>query len=330
MASGSKSAVVAALIGNSLLTAIKFGAFMVSGSGAMFSETMHSAADCANQFLLFIGIRSSERKADELFPYGYGGDRYLFSLLSAVGIFVLGCGVTLYHAVHSFLHPEPIEASWIPFVVLGIAFLVDGMVLGAALRAVWKKKGNMSLFGFLRTTSDPTIAAVLLEDGVACLGVIIAATAIALSRWTGSPMWDSLGALLVGGMMGGIAIWLGIKNRTLLLGPAIPKQTHEEIVAFLEARPSIKRVRTSKSRIVGAEKFRFMAEVDFDGSFFGRKLGHMVTDNVDSLADPTAHEAFAEKFGAELMEALGDEVDAIEKDLSERWPDVEHIALEAD
>jgi zinc transporter 9 len=330
VASGSKGAVVGALIGNSLLTVIKFAAFLMSGSGALFSETMHSAADCANQALLFVGIRSSERQPDELFPYGYGGDRYLFSLLSAVGIFVLGCGVTVYHAVHGLLHPEPIEASWLPYVVLTIAFFVDGLVLFGALRAVSKKKGDKSLVQFLRTTSDPTIAAVLLEDGVACLGVIIAGSAIAASEFTGDPVWDSIGGLLVGLMMGGIAIWLGIKNRTLLLGPAIPRETRAEIIAFLESRPSILRVRTAKSRIVGAERFRFMAEVDFDGAYLGRKLRTMVSERADGLSDEATHERFAAEFGERLVDMLAEEVDDIERAMAKKFPDVAHLDLEAD
>ncbi|MCA9682980.1 MAG: cation transporter, partial [Myxococcales bacterium] len=138
----SKGAVVGALIGNSVLTAIKFAAFFFSGSGAMFSEAVHSAADAANQALLFVGIRSSERPADNLFHYGYGTDRYLFSLLSAVGIFVFGCGVTVYHGIHGAMHPSVVEPGIMSYVVLALSFCIDGFVMLSALRAIWAKKGS--------------------------------------------------------------------------------------------------------------------------------------------------------------------------------------------
>ena len=106
MAGSGKSAVLQALIGNGILTVIKFVAFVMSGSGAMMSEAVHSFADTANQALLFIGVKRSMRPADETFAYGYGADRFVFALMSAMGIFILGCGVTIYHGVHSLLHHQ--------------------------------------------------------------------------------------------------------------------------------------------------------------------------------------------------------------------------------
>ena len=129
MAATGKGAVVAAVFGNGILTVIKFIAFAMSGSGSMFSEGMHSLADTANQALLFVGIKSSERPADAMFPYGYGRDRYFFSLMSAVGVFVLGCGITLYHGVHMLLEPTLVTDITIPIAVLCVSFLVDGLVL---------------------------------------------------------------------------------------------------------------------------------------------------------------------------------------------------------
>src|SRR5262245_52952478 len=103
--SGSKGAVVAAIVVNVFVTAIKFTAFAYSGAGSMLSAAMHTLADAGNQFLLFLGIKRSERPADTRFHYGYGNERFLFALLSAAGIFVLGCGVTVYHGVHSLIDP---------------------------------------------------------------------------------------------------------------------------------------------------------------------------------------------------------------------------------
>ena len=142
MAASGRGAVIAALVGNSFLTVIKFVAFAYSGSGAMMSEAIHSLADTGNQSLLYLGVRRSEKQADTMFHYGYGAERFLFALLSAVGIFILGCGVTIYHGIHTLIHPPDLTVSWIIFAVLGVSFLLDGAVLLVAIRAISVEKGD--------------------------------------------------------------------------------------------------------------------------------------------------------------------------------------------
>ena len=224
MASSSTSAVVTALIGNSIVAVLKFGAFFVTGSGAMLSEAFHTLADVFNQGLLYLGIRRSERPADAIFAYGYGGERYFFALLSAVGIFILGCGVTIYHGIHSLLHPPELQFSIWVFVVLGISFAIDGWVFLKALRIVREQMGERDLSSFLKSNTDPTAVAVLLEDLAACIGVLIALFAIGLSQWTENPVWDSIGSIVIGVMMGMIAVWLGYQNRLLVLGRRIRRK----------------------------------------------------------------------------------------------------------
>jgi zinc transporter 9 len=330
MAASSKSAVLGAVVANTFLTIVKIIAFFFSGSGAMFSEAVHSGADAGNQFLLFLGIRSSERPADATFHYGYGGDRYLYSLLSAVGIFVFGCGITVYHAIHGLLHPVDVEPSMLGYAVLGLSFLVDSAVLIAALRVVWGQKGDKGLFEFLRTTSDPTIAAVLLEDAVATSGVLVAGLAILLTEVTGDPMYDSIGALIVGLMLGFIALWLALKNRRLLLGPKIPDYVHEGVMAYLRARPGVRRIREPKTRVVGAGQYHFGAEIDFDGAYFGRKQVEMVVERAATLTSDANCEAFAGEFGDRIVDAVASEIDAIEDELRKLYPELQHVDIEAD
>lgn len=319
-----------AVVGNGALTIIKFAAFAFSGSGAIFSEAIHSLADTSNQALLFLGIRRSERPADAIFHYGYGADRYLYSLLSAVGIFVLGCGVTVYHGVHGLISPSSLEPSWLPFAILAISFIVEFYVLVAAARVVWTVKGDQSLTSYLRTTTDPTVAAVLLEDTVACVGVLVAALGIGLSYWTGNSMYDSLGAITIGLMLGAVAVWLGITNRRLLLGPAIPKQTEADIVTFLEGHPAVMRVRKVRTRIVGADNFRLQAQLDFDGRYLGERLSSLVDERASKLDGEEQRMDFARDFGEQLLDELAREVDRMEEQLVARFPRLKYVDLEAD
>jgi zinc transporter 9 len=326
--SGSKGAVLAALCVNSVLTVLKFIAFAISGSGSMFAEAMHTLADAGNQALLFIGIKRSERPPNEMFTYGFGGERFLFALLSAVGIFVLGCGVTVYHGISTLLDPHPLEIGWFDFVVLGLGFVLDGFVLWKAASAINKQRGDKPFLQFLRTTDDPTIAAVLLEDGVACIGILIALGGILLSQATGSPVFDSIGSIFIGALLGLIAVWLGYKNRSLILGQAIPREVQTLAVAFLEEQASVSRVRAIQSRILGADSYKLKAEIDWNGEWFGEQHADWVTQNRE-LAE-TDPKAFAAKFGERVTEAIAREVDRVEKELKTRIPELHFLDFEGD
>ena len=328
MASSGKGAVFFAVIGNSVLTVIKFFAFWVSGSGAMLSEAIHSAADSGNQALLYLGVQRSQKPADERYQYGYGGDRFFYALMSAVGIFVLGCGVTVYHGIHTLLHPPTLKFSWLTIVVLAIALLVDGAVFFAAAREVNRKKGERTFFQYVRTSTDPTLIAVLFEDFIASIGVIIALVGIGLSHITQSAVYDSLASIAIGLLLGLMAVWLGLRNRELLLGPAIPKHIQKDIYEYLSSQPSVREVRLVRTRIVGAERFRLAVEIDYNGEFFGERQLDLL--NPEQLKTEAGRADVARQFGHRVVEALGDEVDRFEKELGERYPQLRNIDIEVD
>ena len=330
-AGGSTTAVVMALVGNSFLTVLKFVTFLFSGSGAMLSESVHSLADTANQALLYIGIRKSERPANAMFHYGFGGERFFYALMSAVGIFVLGCGISAYHGIHTLLHPPELSVGWSTWVVLAIALVVDGVVMGKAIQAVNSMRGDEPFMSFIRTTSDPTVTAVLLEDGVACLGVLVAALGIFLSMQTGNPVYDSLATLSIAAMLGFVAIWLGYKNRILILGPAIPPEVEEATVRFLEEQESIDRVHMVKSRVVGAGQFRFKAEVDWNGRALAAREEEWALEKLAAAGDdPEAQRALLHDLGERITDSVGREVDRIERELAERHPELTYVDLESD
>ncbi|ACY16990.1 cation diffusion facilitator family transporter [Haliangium ochraceum] len=340
MAAGGKSAVFLALIGNGLLTVIKFGAFLLSRSPAMLSEAIHSFADTANQWLLYLGIRRSERPADDAYHWGYGGERFLFALISAAGIFVLGCGVTVYHGIHSLLDPPEVTTSWVSFAVLGIALVVDGFVFLAAVREVSRQKGERSFMEFVRTSSDPTLLAVLFEDAVATLGVLVALAGIGLGYLTGSPVFDAIASIIIGLLLGMVAIWLAVRNRQLILGPAIPDDVAQGILAYLDEQPSIETVRRVRTRIVGSDRFAFSAEIDYDGNYLGKLQAGWLAERLFELsAGPSEQpddvrsaqlESCAQAFGERLLDALAGEIDRIEAELRARYPRLAFVDLESD
>ncbi len=319
-----------ALLGNGFITIIKFVAFLLSGSGALLSEAIHSFADTSNQFLLLVGIRRSNRPADERYNYGYGVDRYLYALFSAMGIFVLGCGVTVYHGVAGLFHPPDLSINWIVYAVLGVSFVIEGTVLLTAVREVNHSRGDKSFGEFVRSSPDPTVLAVLFEDTVACIGVIVALSGILIAKATGNPVWDSIASIVIGGLLGVVAIWLGWRNRQLILGPAILPEMRREIIAYLEAQPSVDRVRLVRTRIAAADRFTIAAELDYNGRYLASQQREWVEANAARLEDDAEREQFLEDFGEVLLDALGREVDRIEAELFERYPRLRNVTLESD
>lgn len=330
MAGGGKGAVFMAILGNGVLTILKIVAFTITGSGAMLSEAVHSGADTANQGLLYFGMRRSLRPADSRFHYGYGADRYIFALMSAMGIFILGCGVTVYHGIHSLFHPPDLVFSWISFAVLGAAVVIDGYVLLLAVREVNTGRGKKGFLEFVKTSTDPTLLAVLFEDFIATLGALVAMAGIALSLYTRNPVYDSATSIIIGAMLGLMAIWLGWRNRELILGPAIPEELQKGVLEYLQEQPSVDSVRAFRTRVVAANSFRIAADIDYDGSYLGTQHADWLQERASAVSDASEWPAVASEFGERLMTGLGDEVDRVEAELRVKFPRLHHIDMEAD
>jgi zinc transporter 9 len=232
MAHGSRTAVITAIISNSIVTVIKFIAAMISGSAAMMNESVHSLMDTLNQGFLLIGLREGDRPADDLYAFGHGQKKYLWNLWSAIGLFSIGSGLGLSHAWHSWhdlgtaVASEPalfmgltLNPLWINLTVLAIAFLLEGYSFLVALKAYLIKMhnaGKSNPFSYLLEADDPTLVAVVLEDSVAMLGLAFAALGVGLTAITGNGIWDVSFSALIAIMLGMIAFYLGYTNMRFL------------------------------------------------------------------------------------------------------------------
>ena len=219
MASNSTKSVIVGLSANSLVSVAKFIGFSVSGSGAMLSEAIHSVADTANQALLLLGLKRSERGPDETHPEGYGRERFFWGLVSALGIFFLGAGVTLWHGVHAVLHPVPSSHGWVTWAVLVFAFLLEGGALAVATRGLYSdaRTAGIGALQYFKEGRDPTLIAILAEDGAAVLGLLLALAGIGLEALTGAPLWDAIATLAIGVLLAAVAIFLVRANRIFLV-----------------------------------------------------------------------------------------------------------------
>jgi zinc transporter 9 len=334
MASGSTKAVYSAIAANSFVAVAKFGAFLFTGSGAMLSEAIHSVADVGNQSLLAVGIHRSKAAPDEEHPYGYERAQFTWALISAVGIFFLGCGVTLAHGIHSAMHPEPPGELGLAFVILAVSGVVEGWSYWMAHKAVRDsaRESGMSFMEYVRDGPDPMGVAVLIEDSAAVLGIVIAAVALFVADLTGNGLYDALGSIVVGLLLGALAIFLVRKNKKLLMDRAMEPEARRELVELIANDPAVEGIDDVKATILGASSARFKAEVDFDGREVARRaLDELDLDEVwAGIHSKEELQDWLIDFGETVLDQLDVEEQRIEDRMREAQPGLKHIDLEAD
>ncbi len=332
-AGGGSKAVLMALTGNVFLTIIKFFAYFLSGSGAMLAEAIHSAADAGNQGLLYMGIKKSQKGPSELHHFGYGKDRYLWALVSAAGIFFLGCGVSVTHGIHSLLNPGHHEAvGWVVVIVLAISFVVDAAVLFTAIKVLNKGRAGRPWVEYLRSTEDTATLAVLFEDGAACLGVIFAAVGIGASELLHIAWADAAAAIAIGLLLGVIAIYLGAQNRAYLLDRAVSADIQARVLGVIRSGKSVEHIDRVQTRIVGAELFSFTAEVSFDGKILSDRIQQKmdIEQAFEELKSPEDLDRLLDQHAKVVVDELGEEIDRIESEVRKQVPSAQFIQLEVD
>lgn len=321
--------VLAALLGNFLIMCLKFVGFAFSGSGAMFSEAIHSFADTANQSFLMIGLKRSRKKADDKTAYGYGRERFFWALISACGIFFIGAGVTINNGLQSFLSARVIEITPLLFIILAVSLIAETSTLALAIRDLRLDQKKVKLRQLLKN-GDPMTVAVFYEDSVAVIGVIIAFISIYLTEITGNIFWDGLGSIFIGSLLGIVAIILINKNRLYLIGKKMPKALEEEIIDILESEPTIEKVLDFKSTTLDVDKYLIKCEVEFNSSILLKEIyKEGFSEEYDNIKDD--YEEF-KKFIVDhtdrVPRLIGKKIDEIEKRIHLAIPEVKHIDME--
>jgi cation diffusion facilitator family transporter len=214
----SKTAIIAALAANLGIAAIKFVAAWFTGSSAMLSEGIHSLVDTANEWLLLLGLRASQQPASEHRPFGYGRELYFWSFMVAVFIFAIGGGLSLYEGYEHLRRPAPLgDPTW-NYVVLGLAFCLDGASFLVARRTFNAQRGKRPFWAAFRASKDPSIFVVLFEDASDLLGLLIAFLGVFLSHWLRQPALDGVASVLIGLLLLVVAGLLLRETKSLLLG----------------------------------------------------------------------------------------------------------------
>jgi len=332
-ADSSMKGVKMALAGNLIITGAKFASWKYSGSSAMLSEAIHSLVDSGNQALLLIGLRSARLSPDKSHQYGYGKAIYFWSLVSALGTFWLGAGVSLRNSIEDLFYPSvQLETLGMDvWGVLGLSICIDGYVFWKTLEVLRQSqpKGK-TLWEHLCSVRDPTRLAILLEDGAACIGVTMAIAGIGLSKLTGSPVYDSTASVGISLLLAGMGTILARLNEKYLIGHSVEPEITKGINELLLAQPSITNISFVQSQWISPYTFAYKAEVDFDGTYLAARLLDRYEKefrNADLEKDLNVLLAW---YAEDVMRVVEQEVRRVEAHIREQYPAAAFIELEPD
>lgn len=259
----SKLVIYTALGANLVIAVAKFVAAGITGSSAMISEGIHSLVDTLNELLLLLGIKKSQQPADAKRPFGYGRELYFWSYMVSLLIFAVGGGVSFYEGITHLRHPTPIADPHWNYLILGIAFALDGTSLVTALRAFNAQRGAQPFWAAVKASKDPTTFLVLFEDASDVLGLIIAFVGVLLGYLLHSPYPDGIASLLIGCLLTGVSVLLVRESRSLLMGESADPAVVRQAIALAEADPIVAHVLRTLTFQMGPGDIVLIQEVAF-------------------------------------------------------------------
>jgi cation diffusion facilitator family transporter len=281
----SKKAVYAALFGNLGIAIAKLIAAILTGSTAMFAETLHSISDTFNQVLLLVGIKTSTKAATEQHPFGYGKEQFFWSFVVATMLFGISGILSLQRGFGSLLstmhHIQNVDVS---YVILAISAAFEANALRVALllakesiEARGDKISLNTLVQEFQESKDPSVITVMVEDSAALLGIVVAGIGIFFSEATGDTIYDSLSSVAIGGILMAFAYFLAKENKALLIGESISRKDYNKVVKLVNEIPDVNRIITMRTMHFAPEDVLVTIEVNLvDG---------LDTDKIESVID---------------------------------------------
>jgi cation diffusion facilitator family transporter len=297
-AADSKRTVLIAIAANAVIAVAKLGGGLVSGSASMLAEAAHSIADTTNQAFLLVSIALSVREPSPKRPFGSGQERFLWSFLAAVGMFLAGAIFAIGFGTYELLKGGESVSPALPLAILGLALVAEGTSWARAFRQTRgeAKEAGRGLWGYVRQTRDPNVKMVLVEDTAALAGIVIAATGISVDSITGSTAFDPVASIAIGMLLVSLAFWLARDSKHLLIGASARPDERDAIESAIESHDEVVEVVELLTMVLGPKALMVAARVDLQ-------------DDVD----------------ASTIEELAGEID---DELRERVPDVTEVFLD--
>jgi cation diffusion facilitator family transporter len=267
---------VIALLANLGIAVSKFVAAAITGSSAMLTEGVHSVVDSTNQLLLMWGRRAAKRPPDKFHPFGYGRELYFWSFVVAVLVFSLGAGVSIYEGIIHIANPEPAVSPVVAYIVLLVAFLLEGWSTLEAFADFKKSKGQLGWFQAVRRSKDPPAFIVLLENGAAMAGIIAAALGLLLSQLTHNPFYDGAASIVIGTILGLTAALLAYESKGLLIGEAADPVLVRNLRELADSQPGVVGVGHVLTVHSSPDQITVMMNVDFRDDMLAGEVERIV------------------------------------------------------
>jgi cation diffusion facilitator family transporter len=287
-AGGGTKAIIAALAANAGIAVAKFIGFAITGSSSMLAEAVHSVADTSNQGLLLLGQKTAQRQATRLHPFGFGRDRYFWSFVVAQMLFSLGSVFALYEGIHKLQAPAALDNPLVAVAILVVAIGLETYSFMTAISESKKIKGDVSWWGFIRQSRTPELPVVLLEDAGALLGLVLALLGVGLTTLTGDPVFDALGTIAIGVLLGVIAVILIIEMKSLLIGEGASDADLDTICNELAAG-KVQRVIHIKTQYIGPEELLVAAKIALEPQLPLDEVAQAINDAEQRVRNKVPH-----------------------------------------
>ena len=259
----SRKAIFAAFLANLTIAIAKFAAFAVTGSASMLAEGIHSVADTGNQGLLFLGGKRATKAPTAEHQFGFGRERYFWAFVVSLVLFTLGGMFAIVEGIDKLFHPEHIDSPVVAFTVLGIAIVAEGLSLRTARNEANPIRRGRTWWRFVRTTKNPELPVVLLEDTGALVGLAFALIGITLAEVTGNARWDAVGSIGIGVLLVIIAVVLAIEMKSLLIGESVSPVVEQRIRDAILDGPEVKRIIHLRTQHLGPEDLLLATKLEF-------------------------------------------------------------------
>ena len=264
-ATGGTRTIVTALIANFSISIAKFFGFVITSSSAMLAEAVHSLADTSNQALLLLGKKRSKKSPSAERPFGFGRERFFWAFVVSIVLFSLGSMYAVYEGIEKIRHPHEIESLWWALAILLFAMVMEAYAFQTAVKESRLYKGDHSWKSFIRRSRIPELPVVLLEDFGALMGLVFAFVCVLIADVTGNAVWDGIGTLSIGILLGLIAIILAIETKSLLIGEgALPEQSMRIENAIISS-PEVSSLIDMRTEYLGPETLLVAAKIEFSG-----------------------------------------------------------------
>jgi cation diffusion facilitator family transporter len=276
MASGSKTVVYAALIGNFTIAIMKFVVAFMTRSSAMLAEAFHSTADTGNQALLLVGIKRSKKQPTSEHPFGFGKEQFFWSFVVANVLFFLGAAASIFEGVKKLLHPHPMEKFYLIYAILGVSIVIESVAYAMAIRTFNSSRGDKPLWQALKDEKDANLLVVLVEDTAALAGLLVALLGVFLVDMTGKLYFDAIASIIIGLILASVAVFLANEMRKLLIGEGVGPRKLKAIKEALEAFDEVETILNIYTMYIGPHDVLMAVEADFQDHLTSGELEKVI------------------------------------------------------